>query len=293
MRNTRSKLGLIVLVAMMTGAVSAAVIKWNVASGDWAVDTNWTENRIPHAGEWIYINNGGTATVSSAQVGGNLSVAQDSNGTGGAVTVSSGGTITLNNLYAGNGPNAGTGVININGGTITTTDHTFLSHATNSIGVLNITNGGSLINAKDAFLGYNGTGIATVTGSGSIWKVRSCMVGVNATSDASLTIEDYGLVSVGSGLSIAGGGSDGVIRMKEGGMLALNDAGTTATDITAFLALVSGDNIDYWNGTAWADITDGTLGTDYTLTEYDDGAISFTKLTVPVPPPKGTMILVR
>jgi hypothetical protein len=67
--------------------------------------------------------------------------------------------------------------------------------------------------------------------------------------------------------------------MSNSGKLAIY--GNAASSITAFLALVDGsDNITYWNGSDWSNITSATAGTDYTLAAGTGDLAGYTVLTV-------------
>ncbi len=199
-----------------------------------------------------------------------------------------------------------------NGGTLNSTSHLLLSYAggTSSLTVdgsgstvnsgsdayigrggastLSIANGGVMTVYDDMWLGdlAAGSGSALVTGVGSALKLGD-IIYVGDAGAGTLTIEDGGLVQAGRmTVDFDETGDDGVVQIGEGGMLALEDGGTAATDLTAFLAFFSGgtDNVDFDNGSGWKNIEDGVLGTDYTLDQYTDGATSYSRLTV-IPEP--------
>ena len=83
---------------------------------------------------------------------------------------------------------------------------------------------------------------------------------------------------------------DSYVNMNTNGMLAIwGDADDSITD---FLNLVSGaDAIRYWDGLAWAHITNAVAGQDYSLAYYDTGDLAgHTVLTV-VPEPATMSLL--
>jgi hypothetical protein len=103
-------------------------------------------------------------------------------------------------------------------------------------------------------------------------------------STGTLKIYDGGLVKVGGILYIDpyNQSSAAYVQMSDNGKLALY--GNAAGSITDFLGLVVGsDNITYWNGSAWSNITNGFLGTDYTLAAGTGDLTGYTVLTVPEP----------
>ena len=138
----------------------------------------------------------------------------------------------------------------------------------NGTGSLTIKAGG-MLKSDYGYLGNSSgsTGTATVTGAGSRWVTS--MLDVGNWGTGSLTIADGGLVSVAGTLRIRG--NDSFINMygDSGGMLALKREADAS--LQAFLGHVSGadDAIRYWDGSAWADITKATAGTDYTLAYFD------------------------
>jgi len=202
------------------------------------------------------------------------------------ITVNNGGTITSANSIA-LGYAGGTGAITIDGSgsavSVTGGDGDVhvgrYGHVT-----LDISNGGLLDTVDDGFVGggSGGSGAVTVTGAGSTWKLGDILY-VGRDGAGTLNIVDGGLVQAGRlSTDYDGANDDGVVRMAGSGMLAIADGGTAATDLNAFLGLLTGgtDNILYWNGSAWDDIQNATQGTDYVLDQYSDGGTSYSRLTV-------------
>jgi T5SS/PEP-CTERM-associated repeat protein len=146
------------------------------------------------------------------------------------------------------------------------------------LGVLAITNGGLVSNGRGYIADGHNTdgGMVVVDGPGSTWAnsddVRIGMKGLGI-----LHVKNGGLVSVEGSLHVEGGS---LINMETGGMLALlGDADDSLAD---FLNLISGTGeINYWDGSVWADISSAILGTDYTIDYLDTGDLSgYTVLTV-------------
>jgi len=254
----------------------------------------------------VAVGNSAGATGTLTVDGGSIIVGADpidndyihvGNSGNGTLNIINGGTVLgKSRVYTGYSTSTtGSGAINIDGnGSTLTVEGDYLLLGRNGTGTLDITDGGKVYAAVYCYIGYNGDGTATVDGSGSLLNVdTSLYVGAQITGDGMLTITGGGLVSaVNMYIDAPSTSGEGVVRIGINGALAVGDNGTTATTITEFLALVVGtDNIDYWNGTAWADITSGTLGIDYALTEYDYNSVSYTKLTQT--PPKGTLIIIQ
>ena len=202
----------------------------------------------------------------------------------GALSISNGGTVSAGDFYVGYATGgAGSLTVAGSGSTLTTAGGSFVVGRSTSTGSITISESAAVISAGTAYLGHvsSAVGDATVEGAGSLWDAATLLVG--NTGQGSLTILDGGLVSVDSlSIDVAVGDAVGVIQMSTGGMLAVADGGTTASNLTSFLALIGGstDNIEYWNGANWTHITNGTLNVDYTLTAYNDGATDYMKLTV-------------
>jgi T5SS/PEP-CTERM-associated repeat protein len=148
-------------------------------------------------------------------------------------------------------------------------------------GSLTVDSGAQVSNAIGS-LGYSAgsTGTATVTGAASTWH-SSGDLRVGYHGAGTLTIEDGGLVSVGGQLTIDDD-QDGnaAVRMQSDGMLAL--FGDADDSLAQFLGLVAGsDAIEYWNGQAWSHLSNGILGTDYSLDYITAGDLDgYTTLTV-------------
>ena len=65
MRSFRYVFFLFSAVFLTAANLSAAIVSWNVPSGDFAVGTYWSTTTIPAAGDTAVVGNGGTATISA------------------------------------------------------------------------------------------------------------------------------------------------------------------------------------------------------------------------------------
>jgi fibronectin-binding autotransporter adhesin len=189
-----------------------------------------------------------------------------------------------------------TGTVTVSGYRATWTNSGDLTVGEDGHATLDITNGGAVSNIS-SILGnsFGATGLATVCGDGSTWtNFGDLTVGYN-TGVGTLDITNRGLVSVGGSLTIndtyhrdnkRNGMGGGFINMTAGGMLALS--GDTSGSLSDFLSIISvdkgTDEINYWDGSAWANITGATPDVDYTLMYLTQGDLAgYTLLTVPEP----------
>jgi T5SS/PEP-CTERM-associated repeat protein len=153
--------------------------------------------------------------------------------------------------------------------------------STGGTGTFYVANGGHAT-CRDVHIGRSvrSTGTAMVSGTDSGWTVTDQLF-VGHDGAGTLTIEDGGLVSVGGQLTIDDD-QDGnaAVRMQSDGMLAL--FGDADDSLAQFLGLVAGsDAIEYWNGQAWSHLSNGILGTDYSLDYITAGDLDgYTTLTV-------------
>jgi hypothetical protein len=118
-----------------------------------------------------------------------------------------------------------------------------------------------------------------------------------------LNIVDGGLVTAKTLTIDFSGKGESSIHMASGGMLAV--FGEMNLLNASFLDLVQGsDDIRYWNGTAWAHISEATYGVDYTLDYFATGDLAgysvLTVMVTAVPEPTtlsllgmGTLALIR
>jgi len=226
----------------------------------------------------ISVEGGGSTLVSSG-----TKIRIGNNGSG-ALNISNGGSVAVAQLYAGYSSGA-TGSITVDGSgsTLVSSASPFvLGHNDSSTASLAIGNGGTVDSAGAVFIGNASASAATaeVSGIGSTWRCPGSLR-VGRYGVGTLIITEGGLVIVGELTIDENLNADGVVRMNSDGMLAVADGGTTATTLAGFLALVSGtDNIEYWNGAVWENITNATPGIDYVLGAYSDAGTDYTKLTV-------------
>lgn len=185
MKGLFSKLGFIATILPMLAGFASATTYWsNAGTGDWAVDANWDTGHVPTSNDNAYVDNGGTALVTTSQearyftvafaanssgtveigAGGSLSGNQSANvgrksGAVGTLTINGGTFVGGHHFYVGF--EGGNGTVNIGGGgTATVTDNFYLSYVNGAKGLLSI-DGGSLNVGGHFYTGYHG-GEATV-----------------------------------------------------------------------------------------------------------------------------------
>ena len=194
-----------------------------------------------------------------------------------------------------NSPSTGLVTVDGSGSTFTNDAYLYIGHSGD--GTLQVTNGGTVSNVYDGFIGGStgSEGLVTVSGVGSKWTTgRDLYVGCYGTG--TLEISNGGLVTVAQTFTIdADGDGDGLVKMSTGGMLAI--PGDVHGSITEFLgSAVGSDAIKWWNESAssWSLIaTTGTLDTDYSLDYITIGELTgYTVLTVgTVPEPSMVAML--
>ena len=208
-------------------------------------------------------------------------------GSDSSLSITSGGTLTnaSANLVVGSG---GTGTLTVDGGGSSLTSAGSLIVGNYGDGTADVTGGATVGIDLTTRIGFRdgSTGVLTVSGAGSFLNTAALDVGLLTGSSGILNISDGGLVAAET-LVTASDATLGVVQMGLDGELAL--LGDGSANINAFLGLVGeSDNIDYWNGSAWADIITGTEGVDYTLSLISGGDLDgYTSLTV-IPEP-GTL----
>ena len=168
---------------------------------------------------------------------------------------------------------------------------------------INITDGGTVLSYGTSYIAYDGnhvypnefetlfvpsTGQVAVSGVGSRWTNYDDLH-IGRKGEATLTIEEGGLVSVAGTLIIDNGGYgedfDNSINMSTGGMLLL--AGSAYDSLDSFLDLIYGtDTIQWWDDSVsgWAPLTTATYGEDYTLHNFgSDTLLTVGTVTIPEP----------
>ena len=207
----------------------------------------------------------------------------------GTLNIANGGLVSNTYAIVGDRGDSSTGVVTVDGKNSTWTNSSYLFVGRYGNGTLNITNGGTVSNVYGG-IGFSPTSSCTVTvdGAGSTWTNG----GDFDVRDGILNITNGGLVSIAGELTVYHFTAyDGFINMSTGGMLAL--FGDVDDSLNQFLSIINdSDAINYWDGTAWDNITGATYGVDYTLEYLTTGDLTgYTMLTVGVPEPATLLLL--
>jgi T5SS/PEP-CTERM-associated repeat protein len=147
--------------------------------------------------------------------------------------------------------------------------------------------------------GNQGGGVVQVlvTGAGSKAETVARINVSRNESGSTLTIDDGGLVVATMVMLGRQGGSDNLLRMGLGGILAIAGTGkTTMGELWATDTAAAGNIMQYDTGSGWANITGATPGVDYTIADGSDDLAGYSVLTMagggPTSTP-GTLIFVQ
>ena len=168
-----------ILLAGSPPAGAAALRTWaggGDGTGDWSVASNWNAS-VPASADIVYINNGGTASVTTAGDVGTTLYLGNVGAQSGSIN-QNGGTLAISStLYLGAVSN-GTGTFTQSGGTDSWA-LAYIGYAGTGSGIYNQT-GGSLTMTNALYIGSSGTG--TFTQSGGTDSLFTGYLGQNADS---------------------------------------------------------------------------------------------------------------
>jgi len=163
-RERLARCGIVVamIAILCPSAARGQDANWTGGTGDWFDSGNWLFGDIPDSNQKAYINNGGTAFVSTA----------------GAATRD----LTL-------GDASGDGSLRIDGGSLTAGGRILFGHGAGSVGTLSI-GGGSLTSNSEWKVGYGVGAVGTIVQTGGTIDLRSSMVVADRDAVGSYTISD-------------------------------------------------------------------------------------------------------
>ena len=205
-RRLRAKLKrLTVALTVLCLFESAWAADWTAGTGNWFTGGNWSSG-VPTAGDFVTINNGGTAQIGAAGAVASQVIMGNTGGESGTISITAGGTLVTNNGAIGFVlGNSGTGTLTISGGGTATTTTTGFA---------------------DVLFGNTGTGSATIDGAGSTWTINaadSVIFGNGGTG--TLTISNGGKVTSNKLLNFGNAaGSNGTLNIGSGGAAGILDA---------------------------------------------------------------------
>lgn len=200
---------------------SAQTTSWVDGTGDWFNSLNWSAG-VPNSGTVAYINNGGTAQLSSngGNIGGVLLGLNTADS--GTLTISGAGNISTDNTTE-IGRN-GTGVLEItNGGDLT--DGRFVMGAeSGSHGTATVSGTGSTwTNTVVCFVGYLGTARLNILAGGQVLGSTSTSIGESTGSNGTVIVDGAGSAWTGGSLTIAGNGT-GYLSISNGAQVSSSGA---------------------------------------------------------------------
>jgi len=154
-------------------------------------------------------------------------------------------------------------------------------------GSLTIDAGSEVHSTYSVISDAGGVGEVTVTGAGSVWYGEEGLW-TSGIDLATLNILDNGMFKTDNSANHFIIGQNAEVLMTTGGQLAILGASTTS--LADFLTVNTGydSNLKYWNGSVWDRMSNGTAGTDYTLTAGTGDLDGYGVLTAIAPVTGGT-----
>jgi hypothetical protein len=166
---------------------------WNVGSGNWATAGNWSTDKVPGAGDFVFVGAGNTATFNTTYnyTGANVTLGSlfvdMSNTAATASLVMAAGTLLTAFESVGN---ADAGTFNQSGGLAAVTGlggSLYIGNLSNSTGTY-ILSGTGIVSPTNEYLGYSGNGL--VSQSGGTNSPEFIDAGFNANSEGIYTLFD-------------------------------------------------------------------------------------------------------
>ncbi len=265
------------LVASTT-AVHAVDYNWNVGSGDWADPGSWAGGVVPTGGggNFAYISNGGTATISS-----NTNAIQDpliGRGGGSVGTVNqTAGILNASAGWAFIGDGGGTGTYNMSGASVINTGRMYVGKGGGSNGTFSTSSTGTNTIDRVIIGSEGGTGNASVTGGGSFRANNQLYIGGQRDAGGgtgTFTVNTTGTLSSGGDFSIGSRGGNGTLNVQAGTVNAaswmiigetVNDGGGS-TGVVNQTGGIVGNGINDGNGRFWMGTRENNAGTASTAT---------------------------
>ena len=195
-RHAAASRRLLALIAALPLSLPAQTTWTGNIDNDWAGDANWDPAVAPTSADTVYVNNGGSVSITTSASAADLHVGYDDGlddgDDSGAATVNTGGTLVLaGNLYLGCGCVPGAFTVQGGGGG---------------------SSNGIFINTDSTF---------TLTGSGSTWTTTGS---VNTTgTGTSLYVQAGATLSIGDGIRLGASGND-AITIDSGGVLTVTNS---------------------------------------------------------------------
>ncbi|MCL2711179.1 MAG: hypothetical protein FWE95_09895, partial [Planctomycetaceae bacterium] len=200
---TRQASILCITLAILSANAYAVDYYWNAATGQWETPANWELNSAgsgipatvpPTSGDYVYIDNDGTATIGTGVTG------------------------LANWLHVGRD---GTGTLSLtDGGKATAAGYIIIGWMPDSEGTVTVNGIGSELNAGGPlYVCVGGTGNLSLTGGGKATVGGAIIIGsaAVANSEGNVTVDGVGSeLNAGTGLAVGGGGT-GNLSLTGGG----------------------------------------------------------------------------
>ncbi len=226
-------LTLTLTLAALAASVRASNVSWNATTGDWSNGANWSTSGTPASSDTVYVNNGGTVTVSSSVNSTNAYLGYTSGSAVSGNAIVSGTAVwnNSNSFILGNYAN-NTASVQVSGsakvlskttaigksgnGTLTISDHGSwvnsgatngnftIGNASSGTGTLNLTDYALLQNAGSVYLGGaagTGHGILNVSDNASVITTW-------------ITITNDSVVNLSGNASVISGSTVGILFYK-------------------------------------------------------------------------------
>ena len=148
--------GAMAILLWSSTLAQAADLYWSAPSGDWSSAANWGGS-VPWNGDSAWITNGGTATITQAEVCDSFYLGNVGTGT---IRLTAGSLWANDSAYVGY---LGTGSFTQTGGS-STPNQVYVGYGTGVSGTYSLTGIGQLSPRNEEYVGYRGTGSFTQSG---------------------------------------------------------------------------------------------------------------------------------
>jgi fibronectin-binding autotransporter adhesin len=206
-----------------SSASAYAYVAYNAgSSGTISVDgagSIWTNPS--NGGTLVYVGNSGNGTVNITNGGAitnsSFGYIGYNAGSSGIMTVDGDGSTWTNTtvLYLGN---SGDGTINVTNGGSVANARWFIGFNAGSSGIANIDGPGSIwTNSRDIYVGWSGNGSLCVTNGGSVTSVEYAHIGLTAGSSGTVTVDGAGSTWSNNSSLYVGESGNGILNITNGG----------------------------------------------------------------------------
>jgi fibronectin-binding autotransporter adhesin len=241
---------------------------WIDETGDWFNPSNWSAG-VPNAITGAFINNGGTAQITSqgaAASGVELGSGVQDMGT---LSVSDSGNLQSDNsLYLAR---SGTGILNVTNGSVVSSGRFIMGENSGSNGTATISGSGSVwMNIAVCFVGFDGNATLNITSGGQLSNLNSTSIGENGGT-GQVTVDGAGSSWDDDAQIDVGGSGSGTLRISNGAHVSNFNSSIGRNPGSNGLVNVSGSGSTWTNG-GFLSVSD--IGGDGTLHIVAGGSVS-------------------